>query len=152
MEKFSFFHFLKFFVIILLTYNIFSLSVLYIPSKNVKNNSWKWTPFSYKQGLNYSNYLTKMPLLNKNNRNSLSYFLNKSIYKDFLDINFWYYKQAVESLDRDKIQEFEKSFYKAFILSKNNQTINLRLRDYFIKNNLKFSKEYTVKILNNFFN
>ena len=93
-----------------------------------------------------------MPLLNKNNRNSLSYFLNKSIYKDFLDINFWYYKQAVESLDRDKIQEFEKSFYKAFILSKNNQTINLRLRDYFIKNNLKFSKEYKVKILNNFFN
>ena len=151
MEKFSFFHFLKYFVIILLTYNIFSLSVLYIPNKNLKNNLWKWTPFNYKQGVNYPNYLSKMPLLNKNNRILLSNFLNKNIYKDFLDINYWYYKQTIESIDRDNIKELEKSFYKAFVLSKNNQKINLRLRNYFIKNNVVFSREYKIKTLKGFF-
>ena len=151
MEKISFFHFLKYFVIILLTYNIFSLSVLYIPNKNLKNNLWKWTPFNYKQGVNYPNYLSKMPLLNKNNRILLSNFLNKNIYKDFLDINYWYYKQTIESIDRDNIKELEKSFYKAFVLSKNNQKINLRLRNYFIKNNVVFSREYKIKTLKGFF-
>jgi hypothetical protein len=151
MEKFSFFHFLKYFVIILLTYNIFSLSVLYIPNKNLKNNLWKWTPFNYKQGVNYPNYLGNMPLLNKNNRILLSNFLNKNIYKDFLDINYWYYKQTIESIDRDNIKELEKSFYKAFVLSKNNQKINLRLRNYFIKNNVVFSREYKIKTLKGFF-
>jgi|TARA_B110000459_G_C16559327_1_gene470797 hypothetical protein len=151
MEKFSFFHFLKYFVIILLTYNIFSLSVLYIPNKNLKNNLWKWTPFNYQQGVNYPNYLSKMPLLNKNNRILLSNFLNKNIYKDFLDINYWYYKQTIESIDRDNIKELEKSFYKAFVLSKNNQKINLRLRNYFIKNNVVFSREYKIKTLKGFF-
>ena len=151
MEKFSFFHFLKYFVIILLTYNIFSLSVLYIPNKNLKNNLWKWTPFNYQQGINYPNYLGNMPLLNKNNRILLSNFLNKNIYKDFLDINYWYYKQTIESIDRDNIKELEKSFYKAFVLSKNNQKINLRLRNYFIKNNVVFSREYKIKTLKGFF-
>tara|TARA_B110000305_G_C19196150_1_gene518926 strand:- start:186 stop:641 length:456 start_codon:yes stop_codon:yes gene_type:complete len=151
MEKISFFHFLKYFVIILLTYNIFSLSVLYIPNKNLKNNLWKWTPFNYKQGVNYPNYLGNMPLLNKNNRILLSNFLNKNIYKDFLDINYWYYKQTIESIDRDNIKELEKSFYKAFVLSKNNQKINLRLRNYFIKNNVVFSREYKIKTLKGFF-
>tara|TARA_B110000238_G_scaffold170992_1_gene188673 strand:- start:148 stop:603 length:456 start_codon:yes stop_codon:yes gene_type:complete len=151
MEKFSFFHFLKYFVIILLTYNIFSLSVLYIPNKNLKNNLWKWTPFNYQQGVNYPNYLSKMPLLNKNNRILLSNFLNKNIYKDFLDINYWYYKQTIESIDKDNIKELEKSFYKAFVLSKNNQKINLRLRNYFIKNNVVFSREYKIKTLKGFF-
>ena len=141
MEKFSFFHFLKYFVIFLLTYNIFSLSVLYIPNKNLKNNLWKWTPFNYQQGVNYPNYLSKMPLLNKNNRILLSNFLNKNIYKDFLDINFWNYKQIIESIDRDNIKELEKSFYKAFVLPKNNQKINLRLRNYFIKNNVLFRND-----------
>ena len=151
MEKFSFFHFLKYFVIILLTYNIFSLSVLYIPNKNLKNNLWKWTPFNYQQGVNYPNYLSKMPLLNKNNRILLSNFLNKNIYKDFLDINYWYYKQTIESIDKDNIKELEKSFYKAFVLSKNNQKINLRLRNYFIKKNVVFSREYKIKTLKGFF-
>ena len=44
----------------------------------------------------------------------------------------------------------EKSFYKAFILSKNNPLINLELREYFIKNYSKFSNEYKNKILINF--
>jgi hypothetical protein len=79
-------------------------------------------------------------------------FLNKNIYKDYLDINFWDYKKIIESIDRDNIKELEKSFYKAFILSKSNSQINLELREYFIKNYSKFSNEYKNKILKNFFN
>ena len=78
-------------------------------------------------------------------------FLNKNIYKDYLDINFWNYKQIIESIDRDNIKDLEKSFYKTFILSKNNPTINLELREYFIKNYSKFSNVYKNKILKNFF-
>jgi hypothetical protein len=79
-------------------------------------------------------------------------FLNQNSYKDYLDINFWDYKKIIESIDRDNIKELEQSFYKAFILSKNNEKINLNLREYFIKNYSKFSNEYKNKILKNFLN
>ena len=78
-------------------------------------------------------------------------FLNQNTYKDYLDINFWNYKQILESMDRDNIKEFEKSFYKTFKLSKNNPTINLELRNYFIMNYTKFSPDYKNKVLKNFF-
>jgi len=77
--------------------------------------------------------------------------LNQNSYKDYLDINFWDYKKIIESIDRDNIKELEQSFYKAFILSKNNEKINLNLREYFIKNYSKFSDKYKNKILKNFF-
>ena len=151
MKKFSFFHFLKLFIILLLTYNIIVVSILYIPSTNIKNFLWKWSPYNYKQILYYPNNFKKLPLLNKSNRLLLLSFINKNIYKDFLDINYWYYKQTIESIDKDNIKELEKSFYKAFVLSKNNQKINLRLRNYFIKNNVVFSREYKIKTLKGFF-
>ena len=77
--------------------------------------------------------------------------MNQNSYKDYLDINFWDYKKIIESIDRDNIKELEQSFYKAFILSKNNEKINLNLREYFIKNYSKFSDKYKNKILKNFF-
>ena len=77
-------------------------------------------------------------------------FLNQNIYKDYLDVDFWSYKQVIESIDRDNIKELEKSFYKAFVLSKNNEKINLELRKYFIENYSKFSNEYKNKILRQF--
>jgi hypothetical protein len=152
MKKISFFHFLKLSVILLLTYNIFAISVLYFPTINIKNLLWKWTPYNFKQSLYFPNNLSNLSLLNKKNRLLIISYLNKNIDKDYLDIDFWNYKQILESIDRDNIKEFEKSFYKAFILSKNNNKINLELREYFIKNYSKFSKVYKNKILKNFFN
>jgi len=151
MKKFIFFHFLKLFIILLLTYNIVVVSILYSPSSNIQNFIWKWTPYNYKQILYYPNNLRELSLLNKTNRLLIISFLNKNIYKDYLDVNFWNYKQIIESIDRDNIKELEKSFYKAFILSKNNPKINLEFREYFIKNYSKFSSEYKNKILKNFF-
>jgi len=152
MKKISFFHFLKLIIILLLTYNIFAISILYIPATNIKNFLWKWTPYNYKQILYYPNNMKELLLSNKTNRLLIISFLNKNIYKDYLDIDFWNYKQIIESIDRDNIKDLEKSFYKAFILSKNNPLINLELREYFIKNYSKFSNEYKNKILINFFN
>jgi hypothetical protein len=152
MKKISFFHFLKLLITLLLTYNIVVVSILYFPATNIQNFLWKWTPYNYKQMLYYPNNLKELSLLNKTNRLLILSFLNKNVYKDYLDINFWNYKQIIESIDRDNIKELEKSFYKAFILSQNNQRINLQLRNYFIKNYSKFSNEYKNKILKKFFN
>ena len=152
MKKISLFHFLKLFIILLLTYNIIVVSLLYFPVNNIQNFLWKWTPYNYKQILYYPNNLRELSLLNKTNRLLILSFLNKNIHKDYLDIDFWDYKQIIESIDRDNIKELEKSFYKAFILSKNNPNFNQELREYFIKNYSKFSDEYKNKILKNFFN
>jgi hypothetical protein len=152
MKKISFFHFLKLLLLLLLTYNIVVVSILYMPITNIKNVLWKWTPYNYKKILYYPNNLKEISLLNKTNRLLIISFLNKNIYKDYLDVDFWSYKQIIESIDRANIKELEKSFYKAFILSKNNPKINLKFREYFIKNYSKFSPYYKNKILKNFIN
>ena len=152
MKKLSFFLILKLFIILLLTYNIVVVSILYFPSTNIKNLLWKWTPYNYEQSLYFPNNLSNLSLLNMNNRLLIISFLNENSYKDYLDIDFWNYKKILESFDRNNIKNLEKSFYKAFVLSKNNQKINLELREYFIKNYSKFSNEYKNKILKNFLN
>ena len=152
MKKISFFLILKLFITLLLTYNIAAVSILYFPSTNIKNLLWKWTPYNYEQSLYFPNNLSNLSLLNMNNRLLIISFLNKNSYKDYLDIDFWNYKKILESFDRNNIKNLEKSFYKAFILSKNNQKINIELRKYFIQNYSKFSNEYKNKILKSFLN
>ena len=152
MKKFNFFHYLKLFIILLLTYNIVAISILYIPITSIKSTLWRWIPYNYQKGLDYPNNFNQLYLSNKDNRIFLLSFLKKNIYKDYLDINFWNYKQIIESIDRDNIKQLEKSFYKAFVLSKNNPKINLAIREYFIKNYSKFSNEYKNKILKSFNN
>ena len=149
MIKISFFNFLKLLIIVLLTYNIFVLSILYIPLNNIKNLLWKWTPYNYKQILYYPNNMKELSLLNKSNRFLILSYLNENLYNDHLDIDFWNYKQIIEVIDRDNIKDFEKSFYKAYMLSKNNEKINFKLREYFKKNYSRFSNEYKKKILVN---
>ncbi len=150
MIKISFFNFLKLLIIVLLTYNIFVLSILYIPLNNIKNLLWKWTPYNYKQILYYPNNMKELSLLNKSNRFLILSYLNENLYNDHLDIDFWNYKQIIEIIDRDNIKDFEKSFYKAYILSKNNEKIKFKLSEYFKKNYSRFSNEYKKKILVNF--
>ena len=150
MIKISFFNFLKLLITVLLTYNIFVLSILYIPLNNIKNLLWKWTPYNYKQILYYPNNMKELSLLNKSNRFLILSYLNENLYNDHLDIDFWNYKQIIEIIDRDNIKDFEKSFYKAYILSKNNEKIKFKLREYFKKNYSRFSNEYKKKILVNF--
>ena len=74
----------------------------------------------------------------------LSEGLTTNIFSSYDDFEQW--------LRGLNIDELEISFYKAFMLSKNNTKINLELRNYFIKNYSKFSKKYKNIILKNFFN
>ena len=152
MKKISFFNFLKINIALLLAYNIFTIAILYFPSTNIKKSLWQWTPYNYEQILYFPNNLRNLSLLSKNNRDLTISFMNKNIYKDYLNIDFWDYKQILESIDKKNIKEFEQSFFKTFALSKNNEKINKELRDYFINNYSKFSNRYKNKILKNFFN
>ena len=68
MKKISFFHFLKFFIILLLTYNIIVVSILYFPTTNIKSFLWKWTPYNYNQIMSYPNNFDQLSLLNKEKR------------------------------------------------------------------------------------
>jgi predicted transcriptional regulator len=67
--------------------------------------------------------------------------------KNYLDITYWNYKKTIESFDIKNKLEFQKSFYKDFILSKNNPNKNLILKRYFASKYLNFSNEYRIKIM-----
>jgi len=56
----------------------------------------------------------------------------------------------MESFDNKNKLDFEKSFYKLFILSENNPDSNLIYKKAFIKNYINFSKEYRDKIIKKF--
>ena len=142
--------FLKFVVLCLIFYNFFVLSVLYTGNLEFKGFFWKITPYDYKKITLSPNYFSKKSLLERKNQNLILEFLNINKQKSYLDITYWNYKKTIESFDRENKLEFQKSFYKNFILSKNNPNKNLILKRYFASKYLNFSNEYRVKIIANF--
>ena len=131
----------------LIIYNITTISILHNNNLNVKKFFWGITPYDYKNITVYPSYLSRMSLLNEKNRNTILQFLNKNKHKNYLDITYWNYKKTIESFDRENKLEFQKSFYKNFILSKNNPNKNLILKRYFASKYLNFSNEYRIKIM-----
>ena len=105
MKKMSVFNWLKINIILLLAYNIFTIAILEFPSTNIKKSLWQWTPYNYEQILYFPNNLRNLPLLSKNNRDLNISCMNKNIEKDYLNIDFWEYKQIIESSDKKKIKE-----------------------------------------------
>ena len=142
--------FLKIVVLCLIFYNFFVLSVLYTSNLEFKGFFWKITPYDYKKITLSPNYFSKKSLLEKKNQNLILEFLNINQQKNYLDITYWNYKETIESFDIENKLEFQKSFYKNFILSKNNSNKNLILKRYFASKYLNFSNEYRVKIIENF--
>ena len=142
--------FLKIVVLCLIFYNFFVLSVLYAGNLEFKGFFWKITPYDYKKITLSPNYFSKKSLLKRKNQNLILEFLNMNKQKNYLDITYWNYKGTIESFDRENKLEFQKSFYKDFILSKNNPNKNLILKRYFSSKYLNFSNEYRVKIIANF--
>ena len=100
--------------------------------------------------MKFPNYLEKKSLLNRTNRNELISFLNKNTNKNLLNINFWNKKLIVDSYDKEKNNEFEKSFINLFMLTKNNKQKNLDLKKYFILNFNLFSEKNKKVILDNY--
>ena len=142
--------FIKIAVLYLIFYNFFVLSVLYTSNLKFKSFFWKITPYDYKRITLSPNHLSKKSLLEKKNQNLILEFLNKNKQRNYLDITYWNYKKTIESFDNKNKLDFEKSFYKLFILSENNPDSNLIYKKTFIKNYINFSKGYRDKIIKKF--
>ena len=142
--------FLKIVALCLIFYNFFVLSVLYTDNLRFKGFFWKITPYDYKKITLSPNYFSKKSLLERTNRNLILKFLEMNKQKNYLDITYWNYKKTMESFDNKNKLDFEKSFYKLFILSENNPDSNLIYKKAFIKNYINFSKEYRDKIIKKF--
>ena len=105
------FQYLKITILCLIFYNILTLLILYTGNLKLKNIFWEITPYDYKNLTVSPNYLSKISLLNKENRDLILKFLNKNKKKNYLDISFWDYKKTIESFDNKNKLELEKSFY-----------------------------------------
>jgi len=143
-------NFFKYSLIILIIYNLITLTLLFAPIKSLKLSLWKFTPYDYAYIVGFPNNFKKKSLLNEFSRNELKSFLNKNIHKNLLNINFWNQKLIVENYDKEKDQSFEKSFKNLFFLTKNNKEKNLDLKKYFIVNYKYFSHKIKLKILQNY--
>ena len=141
---------LNYSLIILIIYNLITLTLLFAPIKSLKLSLWKFTPYDYAYIVGFPNNFKKKSLLNEFSRNELKSFLNKNIHKNLLNINFWNQKLIVENYDKEKDQSFEKSFKNLFFLTKNNKEKNLDLKKYFIVNYKYFSHKIKLKILQNY--
>ena len=96
-----------------------------------------------------NNYKNKS-LLNEDNRNEINSFLTKNINKNLLNANFWNLKLIIDSYDKNKNKNFEKSFINLFFLTKNNKNKNIDLKKYFISNYNYFSEKNKKIILENY--
>ena len=142
--------FIKIAVLCLIFYNFFVLSVLYTDNLRFKGFFWKITPYDYKRITLSPNHFSKKSLLEKKNQNLILEFLNKNKQRNYLDITYWNYKKTIESFDNKNKLDFEKSFYKLFVLSENNPDSNLIYKKSFIKNYIDFSAEYRNKMIKKF--
>ena len=149
----SIFHYknlLKYSLIILIIYNLISLTLLFAPSNSLKLKLWNLTLYDYRYILGFPNNFNQKSLLNGINRNEINSFLNKNINRNLLNINFWNQKLIVENYDKGKNKNFEKSFMNLYFLTKNNKKKNLDLKKYFISNFNLFSEKNKKIILENY--
>ena len=100
--------------------------------------------------MEFPNNFNERSLLNEMNRNEINSFLVNNTGKNLLNINFWNQRLIVESYDKEKNKNFEKSFMNLFFLTKNNKGKNLDLKKYFILNYDYFSEKNKKIILDNY--
>ena len=150
MTIFHYKNLLKYSLLILIIYNLITLTILFAPSNSLKLRLWSITPYDYSYIVSFPNNFNKKSLLNETNRNEINSFLIKNINKNLLNINFWNQKLIIESYDKEKSKNFERSFMNLFFLTKNNNEKNLDLKKYFISNFNLFSEKNKKIILKNY--
>jgi hypothetical protein len=123
------------------------MTVLSFSSPKVQNFFWLLTPYQFNQLLYFPNYLKIKPSSNIIKKDIALKILKKNMNRNYLDIEYWNYKFFIENLDRKNQQELEKTFYKTFVLSKNNSKKNSDLIYYFTNNYSNFSNQYKTKII-----
>ena len=127
-----------------------SLTLLFAPINSLKLKLWNLTPYDYTYILEFPNNFNKKSLLSEVNRNQINSFLDKNIKRNLLNINFWNRKLIIESYDKYKNKNFEKSFINLYFLTKNNREKSLDLKKYFILNFDLFSKKNKNIIIKNY--
>lgn len=127
-----------------------SLTLLFTPINSLKLKLWNITPYDYTYILEFPNNFNKKSLLSEVNRNQINSFLDKNIKRNLLNINFWNRKLIIESYDKYKNKNFEKSFINLYFLTKNNKEKSLDLKKYFILNFDLFSKKNKNIIIKNY--
>ena len=127
-----------------------SLTLLFAPINSIKLKLWNLTPYDYTYILEFPNNFNKKSLLSEVNRNQINSFLDKNIKRNLLNINFWNRKLIIESYDKYKNKNFEKSFINLYFLTKNNKEKSLDLKKYFILNFDLFSKKNKNIIIKNY--
>ena len=150
MTIFHYKNLIKYSLIILIIYNLVTLTLLFAPIKSLKLTLWKLTPYDYTYIMGFPNNFNKKSLLNKVNRNEIGSFLNKNIHRNLLNTNFWNKKLIIDSYDKNISKNFERSFMNLFFLTKNNKEKNLDLKKYFISNFNYFSELNKKIILENY--
>jgi hypothetical protein len=129
---------------------LISLTLLFTPINSLKLKLWNLTPYDYTYILEFPNNFNKKSLLSEVNRNQINSFLDKNIKRNLLNINFWNRKLIIESYDKYKNKNFEKSFINLYFLTKNNKEKSLDLKKYFILNFDLFSKKNKNIIIKNY--
>jgi|TARA_Y100000385_G_scaffold70517_1_gene70818 hypothetical protein len=129
---------------------LISLTLLFAPINSLKLKLWNLTPYDYTYILEFPNNFNKKSLLSEVNRNQINSFLDKNIKRNLLNINFWNRKLIIESYDKYKNKNFEKSFINLYFLTKNNKEKSLDLKKYFILNFDFFSKKNKNIIIKNY--
>ena len=124
--------------------------MLFSPIKSLKYSLWNLIPYDYKYLINFPTNLSKLSLLNSNNRNEIKEALKKNETKNLLDINYWNYNLIIDSYSKETNKNFEKSYINLFFLTKNNKTKILDLKKYFITNYKYFSEKNKKIILDNY--
>ena len=150
MSYFHFKNFLKYSLLFFITYNLISVTILFVPIKSLKLKFWNIVPYDYSYIMEFPNNFEKRSLLNEFNRNEINLFLEKNINKNLLNINFWNRKLVVENYDKEIHKKFEESFINLFYLTKNNKDKNLDLKKYFILNYDYFSEKNKQIIIDNY--
>ena len=107
-------------------------------------------PYDYTFLINYPTYNKKLSLLNASNRGEIKKGLDKNLSRNILNINFWNQNLIVDSYEKEKNNNFEKSFINLYFLTKNNKVKNLDLKKYFVSNFRFFSEDSKKLILKNY--
>ena len=127
-----------------------SLFILFSPTKSLKYNFWKLTPYDYTFLLKFPNYFENKSLLNEFNRIEISSYLEKNYNRNFLNIDFWNKKLFIDDYSKDINNDFEQSFINIFLLTKNNEAKNFELKKYFIFNYDYFTEKSKKIVMDNY--
>ena len=127
-----------------------SLFILFSPTKSLKYNFWKLTPYDYTFLLKFPNYFENKSLLNEFNRIEISSYLEKNYNRDFLNVDFWNKKLFIDDYSKNVNNDFEQSFINIFLLTKNNEAKNFELKKYFIFNYDYFTEKNKKIIMDNY--